>query len=203
LAGLAELVRKRIRVRREPTEERIEMGIIGGWADRVEARAQRGLMKSAVDASWVAACGIGMVYGPILAMMEAASEPTRPQVLDSLRLWLEGWQSVQNLSDRNLHRNRPSHLVAPNLLLSPILEGFSRGIGQVLQTPRDAPELVEAVRSVVDHTIQELGDFQTWTKSRSALELVGFDGTSYEDEAMRKGQEYWKGTVQALMQGMS
>ena len=172
-----------------------------GFVDFMETRAQRELTKRAIDASWVASCGIGMVFGPLCLAVESsvqANEAGREEVDSLVRGWLESWERVRHLSDRNLHRNRAYHAVRPNLELSPALESMDTELRALLASSElSASDAVERCKECNSATMLAIYEFQKWVKQ--VAPMIGFNPEGYENGAVRKGQMYWKATVKQLM----
>ena len=167
-----------------------------GIVSFMETRAQREILKRAVEAAWAASTGIGMVFGPLTLAMEhgAASQSELNRLIDE---WLAKWASVRYLSDRNIHRNRDYYEVRPNERLSPILLDFDSRLRAIRASQyAGSTEMVAAVKDAYTETILELKQFLDW--ARSAGPSVGLDYSKFETVAGTKGQKYWGPTLREL-----
>jgi len=171
-----------------------------GYTSFMENRAQRTMLKRAMEASWTASnCG-GMVFLPLTMAMKEG-EANKEAVLGLIDNWIESWQGVRHLSDRNLNRNREYYTVRPNVLLSPILSRFEVELTTLRNSPNiDAELMLTQVNELFLGTAHELHEFTEWAKSAGAS--LGFDAAKYEAEAVSRGQKYWAKTVRELTEMM-
>jgi len=172
-----------------------------GFAKFMERKAQQEMLKRALDAELTASTCIGMLYGPVWCTLEGG-HPTRDQVDTVIDGWLDDWQRVRHLSDRNLHRNRPHYLVRPNILLSPLLEEF----GSQLKVNRsdeqsDTATIVSRVKEAWLQLMSSLLEFHRWAMD-DAGPMVGLNLASYEAKATKRAQKAWQPALRALLEGM-
>ena len=172
-----------------------------GFNDFMEKRAQRGLLMRAVEASWVAATCSGMVFGPLVVMLEGGVQTGKAQrkdVDDFIENWLEAWRQVRHLSDRNLTRNRDYYVVRPNEMLSPILSEFQMELESIraASSQIDPPVTVTRLREPMGQITSKLLEFNEWAES--AGKLIDFDAKLYEPKAVQRAHKYWAPTVRVL-----
>ena len=177
-----------------------DAGVDMGFNDFMEKRAQKQLLMRAMDASWVAATCSGMVFGPLALMLESAVQTGKAQrqdVDDFIDNWLESWQQVRHLSDRNLTRNRHYYEVRPNEMLSPILSDFQMELESIRASSKIGPsEAVERLKCEMYDNVKKLQGFNEWAES--AGRLIDFDTKKYEPKAVKRAQNYWEPTVRAF-----
>jgi len=172
-----------------------------GFTEFMERRAQQELLKRAMEAGWTASTCIGMVAGPLWAILEMG-QPTRAQVDAVLSDWLRSWQSVRRLSDRNLYRNRPYYLIHPNRRLSPLLARFEEQLSlNLADRQSDVSTIVARVKDAYMKVVFELLEFNRWAKEEAGP-LTGFDAARYDDTAVRRAQRYWEPTVRELKKAL-
>lgn len=172
-----------------------------GYGSWMEKKAQRAMLKRAMEAAWTAANCIGMVYAPLTIAMEMGSA-SRADVEGLIDDWLRAWRNMRHLSDRNLKRNRAHYAVRPNEVLSPILMRFEEELESIHQAPElDASSMLARLKDVYTGTMHELAfEFSEWAES--AGPLIDFDAAKYTDEAVRRAQKYWEPTVRELTKAM-
>ena len=164
-----------------------------GFLSFMENRAQQEILKRAMEAGWTASTCGGMVFGPLLMLMETGGA-NRQAVRGLIDNWLAAWQNVRYLSDRNLHRNREWHAVRPNEVLSPILARFEQELVSFRSdNTLDGQALLARVKEEMNGMVQELFEFNEWTISRGPR--VGLDASKYEPKAVRRGKKYWASTI--------
>ena len=166
----------------------------------MERKAQQGMLKRAMEAGWTASTCVGMVFGPLAAALEMGNA-ARSDVNQLIDDWLQAWREVRELSDRNLHRNRPHYDVRPNAVLSPILLKFEREMSELRRTAdSDGPRTTAALKEIYTETIDDLRVFNEWAKAVGPD--IDFDATKYEETAVKKAQRHWEPTVKQLRKMM-
>jgi hypothetical protein len=166
---------------------------------KIEKQAQQEIMKRAMDAAWIASTCIGMVIGPTATYLEMGNA-TKSDVNNAMDAWLRGWRDVQQLSDRNLHRNREYHVVRPNVTLSTILSGFGLQLESIRSSALEPSQMLQQVKEAYTTTTVELLDWLKWAKQAGGL--IDFDGDKYELEAVQRAQTHWASTVRELKKRM-
>lgn len=172
-----------------------------GFAQFMERKAQQEILKRALDAEMTAGCCLGMVVGPAIIMMEMG-QPAREEVHYALDGFLDAWQRVRQLSDRNLERNRPYYTIQPNVRLSPLLEKFERELWA--NRADDKSEPAEIVARVKDAYMEEtfgLFEFHRWAVDQAAP-MIGLDLAAYEPKAAKRAQRVWEPAVRAMTAAM-
>ena len=171
-----------------------------GFISYMEKRAQREMLKRAMEAAWTAGnCG-GMVFGPLTVALEMGNA-SRTNVEGLIDDWLIAWRGVRHLSDRNLKRNRDYYAVRPNTVLSPILMKFEQELESIRRLPDlDGPAMLAKVKDANFAMMQDTVQFNEWAKSSGSL--IDFDATKYEGEAVKRGQKYWERTVREFSKAM-
>ena len=172
-----------------------------GFNQFMERKAQQEILKRAIDAELIAATCVGMVFGPLWMVLETG-DPTRDQVDTALEGWLNAWQHVRHLSDRNLHRNRPYYLVQPNVRLSPLLEEFEGQLKRNLSDGEsDAATIVARVKQAFLELSTRLFEFHQWAKNEAGP-VLSLNLESYESTAAKRAQKYWQPALRALFEAM-
>jgi hypothetical protein len=171
-----------------------------GFSEFMERKAQQEILKRALDAELTAGTCNGMLYGPVWMALEY-NHATRDQVDTFIDHWLDDWQFVRHLSDRNLHRNRPHYLVRPNVRLSPLLEEFESQLkANRLDAQSDTATIFGRVKEAVIQLSTNLYEFHRWAMD-DAGPMIGLNLASYEDKAARRAQKTWQPAVRALLEG--
>ena len=172
-----------------------------GYISYMERKAQQGLLKRAMEASWIAVTCPGMVFGPLLIMLETAVESGKAHRQDVdifIDTWLQAWQRIRHLSDRNLIRNRVYYAVRPNEDLSRILAEFEQELGSIRSASQLSPsETVSRIKATMSDTVSKLLEYNEWAKWAGSL--IEFNSLKYEDKAVRRAHKYWASTVRALV----
>ena len=162
----------------------------------LEKRAQREILKRAIDGAWAASTCIGMVFGPLTQMLETTGAG-KADVIQLVDTWLSAWRDVRHLSDRNLHRNRDDYEVKPNERLSPILLRFEEELVSIQGRDLSQPdEVLAAVKEATTATVVELYEFNNWAQAVGPS--VGLDAEKYEGKAVAKAQRLWQPTLREL-----
>jgi hypothetical protein len=171
-----------------------------GYVSFMEKRAQREMLKRAMEAAWTAGNCNGMVFGPLCMALEGALQrgsANKTNVEGLIDDWLRAWRGVQHLSDRNLKRNRDYYTVRPNVFLSPTLERFEQELESIRHSPDlDGPTMLAKIKDAMFTTMRELAEFNEWAKLQGPR--IDFDAAKYEETAVRRGQRYWERTVREL-----
>ena len=136
-----------------------------GFNDFMEKRAQRLMLQRAMEAYWVAYTS-DLVFGPLVTMLGIAVETGKAQrhdVDDFLDNWLQTWQPVRHLSDRNLNRNRDYYIVRPNEVLSPILSDFQKGLESIRASSQLGPSeaVAEMKAAILDNRKKLIGSIRS------------------------------------------
>jgi len=172
-----------------------------GFTEFMERKAQQEILKRALDAELTASTCIGMVFGPLWAMLEMG-QPTRDQVHFAIDGWLDAWQRVRHLSDRNFHRNRPHYLVRPNFLLSPLLEGFESQLkANRLDEQSDAATILARVKEDYTQLMGKLFEFHRWAIDEAGP-ILRLNLAAYEDKAAKRAQQTWQPAVREFLKAM-
>jgi len=172
-----------------------------GFAEFMERKAQQEMLKRALDAELTASTCIGMAYGPVWMALEMG-HPTRDQVDTVIDGWLDDWQRVRHLSDRNLHRNRPHYLVRPNVRLSPLLEEFESQLkANRLDEQSDTATIVARVKEAFLQLSFNLFEFHRWAIDQAGP-IVGLNLAAYEGKAAKRAQKTWQPAVRAFLEAM-
>lgn len=167
------------------------------WAER---QAQVGMLKRAVDASWIAQCAIGMIWGPLLLALKSTEQGISEQFWrEVMKQWDGDWKGVRHFSDRNLGRNRDHYDVRPNLVLSPILRDTEVRV-RAIEAPPGSPAALDQFYDAVLATVGPLYEFGQW--SVEAGRYLRTDMEVYQDSAASKAQRYWRGRQRELAKWM-
>ncbi len=174
------------------------MGIMGFMEKKVQQR----LLKSSMEAAWIASTCIGMVFGPLLLAMEMGSvrKARNSDVNEFIKNWLGAWEEVRHLSDRSLQTSRDDYQIRPDERLSPILSRFESKLRSIQFSDSSGPlEMLAAVKEAYEDTAKELMDFRDWIKSSGPN--IGFNATEHENSAVAKAQKYWAQTLRSAWVG--
>jgi len=172
-----------------------------GYTEFMERKAQQEMLKRALDAELTASTCIGMVFGPLWMMLEMG-QPTRDQVHYAIDGWLDAWQRVRHLSDRNLHRNRPHYLIRPNIRLSALLGEFGSELkANRLDEQSDAATIVARVKEAFLQLSINLFEFHRWAMDEAGP-MLGLNLASYEGKAAKRAQKTWQPAVREFLKAM-
>ena len=179
------------------------MEVVMGISGFLNKRAHKEYLKRAMEHSWTAVNGIGMVFGPLSLALQS-TQPDRDEVVRHITRWEDALMEVWNQNHMNLTRSGDEYGEWAGTNLAPLIASFQVGLEGIrpLITPtyqspvRDGNEMIAEVVTLNSDIKHEFLEFHTLLEAKGRE--IGFDATKYEQKAIRKAQEFWKPTVTGL-----
>jgi len=172
------------------------MEVVMGLSGFLNKRAHREYLKRAMEHSWTAANGIGMVFGPLSLALQL-TQPTRGEVESHIKLWLDAWNEVWERNHRNLTNSGDEYGEWAGTNLSGILIRIVLELEQIRDNQElNGNEMIAEIASLNSNAAHDFLEFHTLLEAKGRE--IGFDAANYEQKAVRKAHKFWEPTVTHL-----
>ena len=167
-----------------------------GLSGFLNRRAHKEYLKRAMEHSWTAVNGIGMVFGPLSLLLQS-TRLTRDEVEGHINRWLDAWNEVRDQNRRNLTNSGDEYGIWAGTNLSDILAIIHVELERIRNNPElDGNEMIAEVVGLNSNAAHGFLEFHTLLKAKGRE--IGFDTTNYEQKAVRKAHKFWEPTVTGL-----
>ena len=164
-----------------------------GLSGFLNRRAHKEYLKRAMEHSWTAVNGIGMV----LSLLLQSTQPTGDAVEGHIDRWPNAWNGVRDQNLRNLTNSGDEYGIWADTNLSDIIASIEIELEYIRNNEElDGNEMIAELVGLNSNAIHDFLEFHTLLEAKGRE--IGFDATKYEQKAIRKAQEFWKPTVTGL-----
>ena len=168
------------------------MGISGF----LNKRAHKEYLKRAMEHSWTAVNGFGMVFGPLSLALQS-TQPDRDEVVRHITRWEDALMEVWNQNHMNLTRSGDEYGEWAGTNLSEIIARIQVELGGTRNNPElDGNEMIAEVVGFNSKAKHDFLEFHTLLEAKGRE--IGFDATNYEQKAVRKAHKFCEPTVTGL-----
>jgi hypothetical protein len=172
------------------------MEVVMGLTGFLKRKAHKEYLDRAMEHSWTAINGIGMVFGPLSLLLQS-TQPTRDEVETHINRWLNAWSDVREQNHRNLIDSGDEYGIWAGTNLADILLKFDWELESIQNNQElDGNEMIAEVVGLNSNTAHGFFEFHTLLEGKGRE--IGFDATKYEQKAVRKAHKFWKPTVTGL-----